>query len=202
MILDRLRVHLLVGTLLLATAPDSFAQWSPTPTGAKARLRGVSVVDDKVVWASGAEGTVEMSNDGGLTWRSCGPKGTEKLDFRDVQAFSDKRAVAASAGVGELSKVYFTEDGGETWELSKTNSHENRFFDAIAFSDPSVGFLMGDPIDGRFLIDRTKNGGKTWTPLEKRALPLCLPGESAFAASGTCLAVLGGDVWIGTGGSA
>jgi photosystem II stability/assembly factor-like uncharacterized protein len=49
----------------------------------------------------------------------------------------------------------------------------------------------------------TDNAGATWTRLPTENAPTLLPGEAAFAASGTCLIVQGtSDVWIGTGGGA
>ena len=62
---------------------------------------------------------------------------------------------------------------------------------------------MGDPVDGRFTIIRTVDGGRTWTPVPPANIPEALPGDGAFAASGTCLVVHGSrHAWFGTGGAA
>ena len=47
-------------------------------------LRGLSVVDDQVVWASGSNGTVGKSLDGGNTWDWMVVKGFKTTDFRDI----------------------------------------------------------------------------------------------------------------------
>jgi hypothetical protein len=62
---------------------------------------------------------------------------------------------------------------------------------------------MSDPVGGKLFILATDDGGETWTRVPADAAPPVLPGEAAFAASGTCLVVQGSsNVWIGTGGGA
>jgi len=52
-------------------------RWVDSPTGSDARLRGLSAVSREVAWASGTGGTVLRTTDGGRTWDSVGPAGTE-----------------------------------------------------------------------------------------------------------------------------
>jgi photosystem II stability/assembly factor-like uncharacterized protein len=68
----------------------------------------------------------------------------------------------------------------------------------MAFRDADHGFAFSDSVDGQFVILATTNGGKTWDRIPADRLPPALPGEGAFAASGTNVAVLGANVWIGT----
>lgn len=48
-------------------------------------LRGLSVVDDNTVWASGSKGHVLRSVDGGKSFQKMQLKGYEKSDFRDIE---------------------------------------------------------------------------------------------------------------------
>ncbi len=80
-------------------------------------LRGISVVDDQVAWASGTHGTYLRNNDGGKSWRAAQLPGAESLDFRDVEAFSANLAYLLSAGPGEQSRIYKTIDAGKNWAL-------------------------------------------------------------------------------------
>jgi photosystem II stability/assembly factor-like uncharacterized protein len=83
------------------------------------------------------------------------------------------------------------------------NPDPRAFYDAIAFWDAKTGIAVGDPVDGRFTIIRTVDGGRTWTPVPAANIPEALPGDGAFAASGTCLVVQGSrHAWFGTGGAA
>jgi photosystem II stability/assembly factor-like uncharacterized protein len=121
------------------------------------------------------------------------------LDFRDVDATSDREAFALSIGAGESSRIYKTTDGGAHWELQFANKDPKVFLDAMAFYDQMHGMAFSDSVDGRFVILTTANGGRAWERVPADRLPPALDGEGAFAASGTNVAMFGRDhVWIGT----
>lgn len=172
--------------------------WTPQLTGVNARLRGVSAVSDKVAWASGSAGTVLRTTNGGDSWTQVQVPNSAKLDFRDVDAFSDKVAYVLSIGNGELSRIYKTADGGTSWTAQLTNTDPKVFLDAMAFWSADRGIAYSDSVDGQFVIFRTTDG-RTWSRIPAAALPPALPNEGAYAASGTNVAVHGkNDVWIGT----
>jgi len=197
-----IRILLLLLSLSLFSQAVSL-QWRVQLSGTTARFRGVSAVSDKVAWASGANGTCARTTDGGKTWQAATVPGAEKLDFRDVEAFDADTAYLLSVGEGENSRICKTTDGGRNWKLQFTSKNPKAFFDAIAFWDKSHGIAVSDPVDGKFVIIRTADGGATWQQVPPENMPPALPGEGAFAASGTCLIVQGKDnVWFGTGGAA
>jgi photosystem II stability/assembly factor-like uncharacterized protein len=173
--------------------------WQPLESGVNVSLRGVSAVNANLAFASGAQGAILKTTDGGATWRRTGPAGVADLDFRDLEAVSETTVFAMSAGAGPLSRVYKTTDGGATWTLARVNG-EQGFWDAIAFWDQDHGILLGDPVNGRFTILTTADGGRTW---QQREGPRAERGEAAFAASGTALVVRGArEAWFATGGAA
>lgn len=178
------------------------AQWTYVPSGTTAELRGMSVVDDRVVWASGARGTVVRTTDGGRTWVADSAADVGTLDLRSVHAFNDRRAIAASAGEAEkgLAHILATIDG-RSWRSVWTTSETGAFLDAIGFWNGQRGIALSDPLDGAFLVLRTDDGGRGWRRIPAAALPPVLQGEAAFAASGSSIALAGdADVWVGTGG--
>jgi len=176
--------------------------WTVQTSGTTARLRGVSVASPRVVWASGTQGTVLRTIDGGTSWRKWTVSGASSLDFRDIHALDERTAFVLSIGAGELSRIYKTADGGENWELRYKNQDPKGFLDAFAFWDADHGIALGDPVEGRFAILTTDDRGKTWDRIPAEKVPPALAGEGAFAASGTCLTLQGGaNVWIGTGGA-
>lgn len=188
---------LFVAAAVAAQAPAS--QWEAQGSGVASRLRGISAVSARVAWASGANGTLLRTVNGGATWTKLPPPaGAEKLDFRDIDAFSDRVAYALSIGSGETSRIYKTSDGGATWVLQFANTDPKVFLDAMAFRDADRGFAFSDSVDGQFVILATANGGTTWERVPADRLPAALPDEGAFAASGTNVAVVGSNVWIGT----
>lgn len=169
-------------------------------SGTEALLQAVSAVDERVVWVSGHRGTFALTTDGGATWRSARVGGADTLQFRDVEAFDSLTAYLLAAGSGVLSRIYRTDDGGRNWRLQFLNTDPEAFFDCMAFWDRDHGVAVSDAVRGRLVILTTANGGVSWDPVSEAAIPDALPGEGAFAASGSCLARAGNrHAWIGTG---
>ncbi len=194
----------LVAAALVTGAAASFSSsWVLQTSPATERLRGVSAASDTVAWASGNKGTIVRTTDGGATWTLVAVPGAGELDFRDIEARSADIAYVLAIGAGEKSRIYKTSDGGKAWTLQFTNPDPRAFYDAIAFWDANTGLAVGDPVEGRFTVIRTTDGGKTWTRVPAANTPQALPGDGAFAASGTCLTVHGTRLaWFGTGGGA
>jgi photosystem II stability/assembly factor-like uncharacterized protein len=189
----------LLGLLGLALAPVAATRWTPQTSGVSARLRGVSVVSARVAWASGADGSVLVTTDGGATWRKRDVPGAGALDFRDVEAFDERSAYVLSIGPGESSRIYRTKDGGASWDEQFVNRDPKAFLDAMAFWDERNGIAASDSVEGRFVILLTEDGGAYWSRRPPEGLPPALPGEGAFAASGTNVAVFGKEhAWFGT----
>ncbi len=187
--------------LMCLTHPVASAQWQTQVSNTQADFRGLSVVNANIVWVSGSNGTYACTNDGGQHWAVGTVPNAAKLDFRDVEAVDKDTVYLLSAGPGTASRIYKTNDGGMTWNLQFKNSDPAAFYDAIAFWDAQHGIAFGDPVNERFQLLRTTDGGTHWKPLKPKQLPQALPGEAAFAASGTCLVTQGeNDVWFATGG--
>jgi len=174
-------------------------------SGTSAGLRGIHAVSESVAWASGTDGTVLRTVDGGSHWTKCAvPTGGEKLDFRGVWAWDDQTALAMSAGSGELSRLYRTTDGCKSWTEVARNHAKDGFWDAIVFH-PSLhmrgggpAVLLGDPVDGRFEVDGIPEKAARFIP---EIGCVANEGEGLFAASNTSAVMFeNGDVLIGTGG--
>jgi photosystem II stability/assembly factor-like uncharacterized protein len=159
-------------------------------TGTKTSIRGMSVVNDNIVWVSGHNGMVGRSNDAGKTWhwynaKKFIPDDSMKLkaDFRDIEAFDGATAIIMS--VDAPAYILKTNDGGETWKVVYENKTPGMFLDAMEFWNEQAGIVIGDPIDGRIFIARTFDGGSTWQDLPVDKRPVADSGEAFFAASGT-----------------
>lgn len=177
------------------------AQWQKQEIVTSASLRGLSVVNQNVVWASGTGGTVVKTADGGKNWERQKVAGAEKLDFRDIEAFDANTAYVLSIGNGETSRIYKTVDGGKNWEMQYKADSEKIFLDAFSFWDKDNGIAVGDPIDGYFFLLRTADGGKSWSKIGTEKMFPAKEGEAAFAASGTCLITQGKkNVFLVSGG--
>ena len=183
----KMKGHWLLTALLILTASVN-AQWIKQTVNTTASFRGLSVINEKVIWASGTGGTVIRTTDGGKSWNVITVPGAEKLDFRDIEAFDANTAYILSIGNGGSSRIYKTADGGKTWKLQFKNTNEKAFFDAMACTDRNRCIAMSDPVDGKFLLIVTTDSGGTWIVDPKvTGSPTAKQGEAAFAASGTCL---------------
>lgn len=182
-----LKILPLLAVVLCLFCSPVFSQWIQQTVNTPAGFRGLAVVNEKVIWASGTGGTVIKTIDGGKTWKVITVPGTEKLDFRDIEAFDANTAYILSIGNGENSRIYKTVDGGVNWKLQFTNSDKKAFFDALACWDKNNCIAMSDPVDGEYVLIVTNDGGANWKPVVSNQMPAAKDGEAAFAASGTCL---------------
>lgn len=193
---------LLCVVIFMAAIHCVSAQWIKQTVDTTASFRGLSVVNEKVIWASGTGGTVIRTVDGGKKWDVIQVPDAAKLDFRDIEAFDANTAYILSIGNGESSRIYKTIDGGTTWKLQFKNTNEKAFFDAIACWDKKNCIAMSDPVDNKFVLINTTDGGTTWKPMDTKKMPATKNGEAAFAASGTCLITQGkSNVFLVSGGA-
>ena len=177
--------------------------WVMEQSGTTAGLRGIHAAGGGVAWASGTNGTVLRTEDGGYEWQSCGmPPEAEKLDFRGIWAWGDNTAIVMSSGTGDLSRLYKTTDGCSHWTLLYTNPDKEGFWDAVVFLSRQRGYLLGDPVGGRFAFFTTNNGGVAWTRSSTEGLAASPGAAGVFAASNSSL--LGSErepTAFGTGGA-
>jgi len=171
--------------------PATSGPWVMEKSGSTAGLRGIHAVGGGVAWASGTNGTVLRTEDGGYEWQSCAmPPGAEKLDFRGIWAWDDNTAMVMASGTGDASRIYETKDGCSSWKLLFTNPDKDGFWDAMVFEDwprtpPSAfdGWILGDPVRHEFQLLHTQDGGTHWL-LESKKAPRAEPdAQGAFAAS-------------------
>src|SRR5690242_5113031 len=148
-----MREHLLIA-LLVAFPHVMGAQWSTTPLGTDAELRGLSAAGSNVVWVSGTRGRYARSIDGGRTWRVDSVPLAAALDFRAVHALDARRAWLMSAGDADKgqARIYRTTDAGAHWTLVYETAQKGVFFDAIQFWDAQHGIAISDPVAGRFFM--------------------------------------------------
>ncbi len=184
-----------------AERPES-GPWVHVDAQTKSTLRGLYAAGNGVVWVTGSEGTVRRTVDGGKTWSSPAPEGSETFEIRDVEAWGADTAVLQVAG--QPARFYRTTDGGNSYTVVYEHPSEAAFFDGFAFwpgEDRKRGIAYSDPVDGSFLVTVTEDAGQSWTELSADRFPAPREGEAGFAASGTGIAVAeGGSAWIGFGG--
>ncbi len=182
--------------------PGVPVSWRTTATGSTDEFRGVAAVSRAVAWVSGETGTVLRTTDGGAIWKDVSPRAAAGLALRDIEAFDAQHAVALSIGPGKSSGIFTTNDGGASWTRTFMNRNRSAFYDCMAFSSDGTGLAMSDPVNGHFRLVISHDRGQSWHLLIPDRMPMALPGEFAFAASGTCI-VAGPQhqFWMASGGN-
>jgi photosystem II stability/assembly factor-like uncharacterized protein len=189
----------LLALILFLAAPLADAQFQMQDSHSTASLRGIHAVDANVAWATGADGTILHTRDGGAHWQRCTTRaGAQKLDFRGVWAWSADVAMILSSGPGDQSRVYLTHDGCLHWKEQATNTDKDGFWDAIAFktgpfSQARSGILVGDPVNGRFAT-YTLLPESGWEPNQKSCAARA--DEGGFAASNSIVYPFGPQRYI------
>ncbi len=146
-------------------------------------LRGLSVVNDAILWVSGTKGTVGRSTDGGKTIQWMIVPGYTERDFRDIEAFDEKTAIIMA--IDTPAVILKTADGGKSWRKVFENKRAGMFLDALCFSDEKNGVVVGDPVNQYFFIATTNDAGERWNVLPENKIATADTGEALFAASGT-----------------
>lgn len=180
----------------------ALAQFAIQESHTTSNLRGIHSLNQSLAWASGSDGAVLRTQDGGSHWQKCAtPPGGEKLDFRGVWAWDASVAEVMSAGPGEQSRLFRTTDGCLHWTELTSNREKDGFWDSFAYQtqdfgmlgDDKTGVLIGDPVNGRFYT-LVKSLGHGWFIDDDSCA--ARPDEAAFAASNSSVFVFGSRRYV------
>lgn len=124
-------------------------------------LFGLYVQDAQRAAASGIEGHVARTIDGGATWTyDTLEVGDIKMQdpLFDLEEFPDGSGWA----VGAAGEIFRKEAGASAWKRANIGQDVLTWLRALDFSDQQYGWMVG----GFGLIFRTTDGGKTWLPAQ------------------------------------
>jgi photosystem II stability/assembly factor-like uncharacterized protein len=193
-----------IGIILFATACNSERKedivtkpmgWEILKTPVNASIRGLSPLTSEIIWASGSGGTWLLTVDGGKSWSTGVIAVLDSVDFRDIEGLDAHTAIAIAAG--QPAVIYKTVDGGITWQ-KKFQGSKAAFLDGITFYKDQKGYVIGDPIDGKWMVLETIDLGETWKWIESS--PMAESGEGSFAASGSTILADQDHIWFASGG--
>ncbi|MGQ4276338.1 WD40/YVTN/BNR-like repeat-containing protein [Pseudidiomarina sp. E22-M8] len=168
----------------------------PLPTRPDVNWIGLSVPSPDVVWISGNKATIARSLDGGQTWNYSQPTNTD-LQFRDIEALDEQHAFALSVGKNGNSRIYYTSNGGTSWQLRYRASGE-KFLNCFSIA-PKTNEVwgFGDSIDGKWDLLRSTDG-RNWLSSSNAVDSPPLSAEGGLAASGGCVRYTKGVWAMGT----
>lgn len=148
-------------TLALVTV-NARAQWNIQQSHTTVSFRSVHAVSEMVAWASGANGTVLRTMDGGENWHSC----AFRKERRNLTWFRSKARTRIPQSLSLRGKVVsraFTRPqtdarpGGEFF----SNPDASGSFKSIHRITNRQLYLLGDPVDGKFSMFYSADGGET-----------------------------------------
>ena len=176
------------GVFLFIAYSSKSQQIQVLESGKRVSFRGLSVVNDQVFWASGSNGSVVRSTDGGKTLEWIPVPGYEKRDFRDIEAFNANTAVIMA--IAEPAVILKTTDGGKNWRKVFEDTTKGMFLDAMdLYADQKKMIVVGDPIQGRLFAAISDNAGDSWEQIpastHKEDVRKVPDTEAMFASSGT-----------------
>ena len=195
----KISLTLLVSFMLLSCSEKQYSfEFIEVDTPGTSSLRAIHAVDDDIIWTSGSQGQVYLSEDGGHNWNPRPVPGCEDTEFRSLHAWDAQHALVFD--VSPQGRAFMTTDAGASWELVYQSPVEGAFFNSLKFADDRQGIAISDPVDEKVFVLRTEDGGLKWKRM--LTLPPSVQGEINFAASNTCIEYLpSGGIYIVTGGS-
>ena len=176
--------------------------------------------DPRVVRVGVSTGGVWHTNDGGATWDLRGeglralyvpPELTHNPIAQDVHRLVQCKGAPDTLWIQHHNGIFRSDDGAQTWtELTENPVSTFGFGVVVHPSDPKTAWFVPGvsdqkriPVDGRFVVTRTRDGGKTFDVLsaglpETQAWDLVYRHGFAIDTTGTRLATgsTTGNVWV------
>jgi photosystem II stability/assembly factor-like uncharacterized protein len=155
---------LLCFVILSVNFTFSQAAWYEQSSGVSTRLNSVSSIDDNSAWICSENGTVLRTTNGGAFWQNVSGNGLPS-NLTLVNIFGLNNSVALVTGytytLPIISYTFRTSNGGASWVL--VHSQQGGETDNIWMFNENEGLMQGDPIDGKWSIFKTYDGGITWS---------------------------------------
>lgn len=176
---------------------NTFSQpigWIEQSSGLTTQLTSVSAVNSNHVWVCGYAGRVLRTTNSGVNWISvnASPIPTT-LDLHSIYAIDSMTALVA--GSGSSSFLFRTSNGGANW--TQVFTENGGFINSVQMGNNFAGFMMGDPVGGRWSLWGTTTGGVTW---DSSSFYLPQAGSEAGWNNAFFFDVTAG-VWFGTNNS-
>ena len=166
----------------------------------------MSIIDESTVWlgtrrfnSAGYQlpySSAVRTTDGGNTWQFDSIPVTGQGFIRSLCAVDSNTCFYVfSDGDFSNSTIWKTSNGGSSWVKKTTTQFTapGGFCDFYHAFDANEGLAVGDPTQGYYEIQRTIDGGDTWSRVESALIPPALPGEWGFE---NLYCAFGDNVWF------
>ena len=131
--------------------------WRQAEVPTQRLLTGLSFTDERHGFATGHDGIILATADGGRTWRKVHEAAREGRPLLDI-GFLNRRIGIAVGAYGYLLR---TQDGGETWHPGLVRQDHDYHLDAIAITKGGRIYLAAEA----GYVYRSDDQGRTWRTL-------------------------------------
>ncbi len=158
----------------------------------------LSPLDEREIWAGTDDGIIQLTRDGGSTWRDVTPPGlpvwskVASLDASPVEAGTAYAAVDAHRLDDLAPHAYRTRDWGRTWTPISAGLPASNFVSVVRADPLRAGLLYAGTNAGVFV---SFDAGDYWQTLQ-RNLPTTWVGDLAVHGVDLIAATQGRAVWI------
>lgn len=134
--------------------------WEERVVGVSVSLNCVSNINGLNAWICGDSSTVIKTTNYGYNWTNVSYNGIP-VNTKLVSIAGINSNIALIAGFkNDTAYLYRTSNGGNNWV--KVLAEKNGYFNSIQMIDSLKGFLLGNPVSGRWSIRKTTDGGIGW----------------------------------------
>jgi len=154
---------ILLFCVILFSGVLSAQPWSEQVSGVTTTLTSVWAVDNNNVWVCGYSGTILKTSNAGTNWINLTSNGIPtNVQLINITGFPGNSATALVTGyLGTTDTwVWKTTNSGNNW--TEVFHQTNGFIDAMWMASFTNGYMVGDPVGGRWSLWKTTNGGTNW----------------------------------------
>jgi hypothetical protein len=194
-----IQLFLILSSFGLFKNLDAQPQWIYTEqnSGVTSSLNSAAVAgglyQTMQVWVCGVGGVVLKSTNQGANWlnASNGIPASLNLISISCKAFD---TVLTAGNIGTTTYVYRTINGGANW--SQVFTQQNGHINAVWMRNLLSGFMVGNPVGGRWSLWKTANGGLNWD-----STGLYVAQNGTETGWNNSLAIMYNIIWFGTNNS-
>jgi hypothetical protein len=182
-----------ISILVLSLTFSSYSQWWPfieQNSGTSANLTSGSQPNWFRVWVCGYNGTVIKTSNYGMNWSNASGNLPSSIELVNIFAINDS-VVLTVGNIGDTTFVYRSSNNGLNW--ARVFTQNDGYLDAIWMRTAATGFMMGDPVGGRWSLWKTTNAGLNWD-----STGLNLPQAGSEYGYNNCLFCSQENIWFGT----
>ncbi|MEO6694316.1 MAG: T9SS type A sorting domain-containing protein [Ignavibacteria bacterium] len=168
--------------------------WVEQNSGTTQTLTSVHSSHSQNVWVCGYGGTVLRSTNRGANWINLTGNGIPtNIQLVNIVTYGNNFALTAGY-LGTNTFVFHTSNAGVSWNQVFTQS--NGFINAIDMKEGTIGhgFMMGNPVGGRWSLWKTTNGGVNW---DSTGLYIPQAGNEAGSVN-SLFSTQDNNIWFGT----